>query len=99
MRKGNFIKHEKYMDICLELVNVFDYGHGYAIKAKVWNMGFINSFPVGQNWRLNIAKNEKDIKSGAGRNTQIGEWQILSGTALMDQCYRNSNWLEIKEII
>lgn len=92
MKRGEFIKHERYLDICLEILSVFDYGHGYKIKTKIWNMAYVDSYPIGQNMQLNIAKDPKDIKSSAGRNTSMKEWQILRGVAILDRCYRYSKW-------
>lgn len=95
LRKGYFIKHKRYLDICLEITNCFDYGHGYDLKVNIWNMGFVNSYHTGQKMRLNIAKLPQDIKETAERNTSCDEWQVLRGPSLMDQCYRNSKWMEI----
>jgi hypothetical protein len=90
MKPGQFLKHKNYLDICLKLTHVFDYGHGYEIKADIWNMAFVESYPLGEKMRLNIAKDEKDIK--IGRNTHMSEWLILRGNSTMDKCYRYSKW-------
>lgn len=92
MRKGYFIKHKNYLDICLEITHCFDYGHGYELKVNVWNMAFVNSYNTGEKLRLNIAKLPKDIKEAVSRNTSVEQWLILRGRSLMDQYYRYSNW-------
>lgn len=92
MRKGNMIKHKRYMDICLYITDAFDYGHGVRVKVDVWNMAFVESFNTGQKLILNIAKKDKDIKPSSGRLTDFSQWEMLSGPQLVDQCYRYSQW-------
>ncbi len=94
MRPGNLIKHERYLDIYLRLVKVFDYGHGYEIKAEVWNMAYIESYNTGEKIRLNMAKDQKDLKAKAGRNTHLGEWLIARPSDIT--CQRYAEWRKIK---
>lgn len=94
MRPGQFIKHKRYMDICLEIKSCHDYGHGIEIKVEAWNMGFVDSFPLGIKFRVNIAKTEKDIKESSGRNTQLSEWQRLSDRTA--KCFRNCEWIDLR---
>lgn len=95
LRTGFIIKHKNYLDICLKLIDVFDYGHGYKLKTEVWNMGFVESFNTGQKRQLNLAKKPEDIKDKAGRYTSQDEYLVLQGHGLNEKCYRYGTWGEI----
>lgn len=93
MRPGQFIKHDRYLDTCLRIKSCFDYGHGYEIKAEVWNMAFVESFPLGITLRVNIAKKPEDIKEASGRLTALNEWNILVDHNI--KLFRNGQWRKL----
>ena len=92
IKNGDLIKHEKFLDVCLEVRDVFDYGHGLKIRGVWWNMGFVESYSMGITVTLNVAKNSTDIASY--RRTDISQWQVLSHESFLDSCFRNSKWLK-----
>lgn len=93
IRSGDFIKHEKFMDVCLLVTDAFDYGHGVKVKGTWWNLGQNTSYPIGIKAVINIAKKEADIKPQSGRRTHIKQWGILAPECRTDACYRYSRWL------
>lgn len=89
---GDFIKHEKFMDVCIKVEKRYDYGHGINISGTWYNLGFENTYPIGIRQTLNLAKKKKDIDSKSKRNTSADQWQILDRTCHEDACYRYSKW-------
>lgn len=93
IKKHDFIKHEKFLDVCIEVTSVYDYGHGLRIRGNWWNIGFVDSQPINCSVSLNIAKNVDDIKSY--RSTDLSQWLMLSYESFTDQCFRNSKWINL----
>lgn len=85
IHKGMFIKHSKFMDVCIYLDKpVIKLPDGrYIIRGTFWNMGFI------QSWYLGIKFNHKvTIKE------LNSDWYVT----LMrpkDICLRNNPWVKI----
>lgn len=42
--KNKFIKHERAMDVCFKVLN-FD---EFSLFLECWNMGQVDSFPIGE---------------------------------------------------
>lgn len=91
--KGSYIKHFKFMDVCIKVINCFDYGHGVTVTGQWWNLGQVNSFPINprgvRDIRLNIAKHPKDLKKG--RSTLLKDW-LSASIGSDDLSLRNANW-------
>lgn len=92
--KVRLMRHKKFLDMCLKVTNWFDYGDGIAIKAEWWNMGFVNSFPLGYgyNKRLNLSKTLIGV-GGKAHKGYIKDWEMLSGEEV--SCLRNGNWCSL----
>lgn len=87
MKQGHFLKHDKFLDVCFEILHVFDYGHGMVVKGRWWNQGFEASYCIHTRVvKLNIAKESKNIK--LGRTTSIDQWYATAPAT----CLRNSKW-------
>lgn len=73
-----FIKHKNFKDVCLKVLTSFDYGHGFALKCEWWNMGQVESFPLGVRKRLNLSKTIEGLDSKA-KKSYAGDWEMLYG--------------------
>lgn len=67
---GMYIKHVKFMDVCVEVKKVYDYGHGLKISGVWWNLGQKTSYRIGYKCKFNIGKNTIDDK----RLTRLEDW-------------------------
>ena len=96
--KGDFIRHKRFLDVCLRVTNAFDYGHGLEIKASWWNMAFVNSYPIGHGYgkRINFKK-DKDRESKALKQW-VGDWEILR-TPSPPACLRDGKWAEMEQYV
>lgn len=55
------IRHETNKDLCYLITRCFDAGHKYVLKASILNMGFSTTFPINEECRFFIKKdNLKD---------------------------------------
>lgn len=89
IRKGDFIKHEKFLDACFEVKKCYDYGHGIVVTGVWWNQGFVESFSLGIKGKIEIAK--LDSARNSKRKTSVSEWLKLSGISKLDSCLRFSD--------
>jgi hypothetical protein len=93
---GDFIKHKSFMDVCLEVKKVYDYGHGIEVSGIWWNLAYVNSFCINERQKINIAKTKESIKPESQRTTDLSEWEVLSKECRTDNCFRYSSWFPIK---
>jgi hypothetical protein len=53
-----FIKHNRYLDVCIQVVEEYEISRGIdkflIVKGWFWNMGFVQSFNTGQIARIEI---------------------------------------------
>lgn len=94
IKPGSFIKHERFIDVCIYVKKAYDYGHGMEIKAVWWNMGFTKSYCIGYRQRLNIAKNKTYLSKQ--RRTAIQDWEFLATRDQLFDCLRHAPWQEVK---
>lgn len=66
-----FIKHKRFMDVCVEVKKCYDYGHGIKIVGIWWNLGQVKSYRIGYKAFFNIAKIKIDNK----RRTILSDWE------------------------
>ncbi len=92
IKNGDFIMHEKLVDVCLEVISASDYGNGYFIKAVWWNLGFVESYNMNINQNFDIAKDVKDLNKK--RKTHLNQWLILDETS-RPKCMRKGNWVKL----
>ncbi len=78
---GKFIKHKKFIDICINITYMDTNNSSLIIHGIFWNLGFVESFNIGKKVNLNIINKN--------------EWLILSDKGMKDKCFRYSKWSEL----
>lgn len=79
IRKGDVIKHRDSMDVCFEVVSVYEGSDSFKVKGFWVNQGFVNS------WRLFPRTNNIKIKKDNMKD-------ILYTNDILVSCYRYANW-------
>lgn len=81
IRKGDVIKHRDSMDVCFEVVSVYEGSNSWKLKGFWANQGFVNSWRLsGKTVHIQIKKeNVKDL------------FYINSDEPIT--CYRNAPWV------
>lgn len=92
--RGSFIKHDRYLDVCIEVLRCYDYGQGLSIKGVWWNLGMNQSHRIGYPVNLDIAKTEHT--TAENRTTTLAQWKILhKGEVPLEGTLRDANWVQI----
>lgn len=59
IKSGDIIKHEKSMDVCFDVIKVYEGSTSYHIKGRWMNQGFTESFYIFTNpCRIKLPKSE-----------------------------------------
>lgn len=75
IKVGDFIKHEKFLDVCIEIERFSVHPDGIYIVGAYWNQAYVDSFSIGQIAFLDIATKESGISDM--RPTHLGQWVHL----------------------
>lgn len=79
---GRFLKHDRAMDVCFEVLWCLDVGHKIKMKGKWWNMAYVNSYDIFPGYKP--AKIEI-------RKEDLGDWKQTKNQQLL-ACLRNCDW-------
>lgn len=89
VNSGDFIKHEKFLDVCIKVQQVVENEKGFKVLGTFWNQAYVSSFCTGQRVVVDIALNKDYVDDF--RRTSVEEWEILraeNSTA----CLRKGSW-------
>lgn len=83
IKKGMWLRHERFMDVCIQVTKVFEWPGGYKIKGEWWNLGQTKEFPINMPVKLTVSRSEalkwrwsydiNELKSG--RNNEISSYR------------------------
>ncbi len=76
-----FVKHEKFMDVCIEVRHITPSSDGIKIYGTFWNLGQSGkSFPIGSDLKLKIPFDEVSQWKqcvDASEDLRVADWQEL----------------------
>jgi hypothetical protein len=83
--KGMFIKHDRFMDICMYLDKspILLPDGRYIVRGTFWNMGFVDSFSLGVKFSRKITK--EDLRTNYSATIANNE----------NRCLRKNRWVRI----
>jgi hypothetical protein len=79
---GDIVKHERFMDVALEVLRCVEMPEYYAVNGVWVNQGFVKSYDIG---RADLVKVSKDQKE---------QWYRCIDRS-KDQCLRKCDWEKI----
>lgn len=78
---GKFIKHKKFLDVCVKVTKWHPYGDDIQVEGEFYNMGYVQSWPLGMTKKFKI------------NASKLNEWDVLaSGT---EECLRHGKWVSL----
>lgn len=90
IHSGMFIKHEAFLDICLEVYGVYQETDWLSVDGLWWNMGNTRSWP--------IARTTETNRAGLHIvHNDLPKWQALIVKA-EDDCLRHGRWGPLEEV-
>lgn|SRR5574343_102928 len=81
--KGKLIKHDKAMDLCFQVVSIYEGSSSYKVKGYFYNMGFVSSYNIFP-YTSNIVIKKQDL---------VDNWKW---TFYDTECVRFNEWKPIK---
>jgi hypothetical protein len=98
--KYDFIKHEKFMDVALEVEYVMDMGDHLKVTGYWWNQGFTKSWMVPfKNKKISERSRRPygqfsgaDMQTFDIRKSDLPKWSKLMLPRKDADCLRNCGW-------
>lgn len=77
LNKYMYIRHKNFMDVCCELIKVYDYGSGVSFKIRWWNMGFGNPYNIGYTKSFRLKKADLSNWLYSYTPDRNGDWRQI----------------------
>jgi len=89
VKLGQLIKHKRFMDVAIQITYIDDNGITTEYDGDWVNLAFVKSYLIG--W--SVMQTSKKLLTIENKE----DWLVYGGD-LLEDCYRNGPWLEMKDI-